>query len=92
MLRCMLNHGVCVMYDNSQPQNLEDLLYNIKNWNTLAPYEKRNSLWQIYDLATLHKDILGPVLTEKVLYATLVLTNSLDASRVAFPPSTEPPG
>lgn len=80
------------MYDNSDLTTLRDLLYNIRNWDTLTPYEKRNSLWQIYELVQEHKDTLGPYLTEKALYATLVLTNSLDASRIAFPPSTEPPG
>lgn len=79
------------MYDNTDPQNIEDVMYNIRKWDTLAPYEKRNTLWQINELIDKWKDALGPHLTEKLLYATLVLTNSLDASRVAFPPSTEPP-
>lgn len=70
--------------------NLLTLIGEIKNWSNLAPYEKENILWQVKDLAIQHKHILGPHLTEKVLYATLVLTNSLDASRIAFPPSTEP--
>jgi hypothetical protein len=81
---------MCVMYDNSLPSNIQDLLYNIRNWESLAPYEKRNSLWQIYELVAQHKELLGPLLTEKALYATLVLTNSLDASRIAVLPQTEP--
>ena len=75
------------MYDNSNLKVLEDLLFNIRNYTSLAPYEKRNTIEQVYDLVIEHREILGPALTEKVLFATLVLTNSLDASRVAFPPS-----
>lgn len=70
--------------------NLLTLIGDIKNWSNLAPYEKENILWQIKDLSIQHQHILGPRLTEQVLYATLVLTNSLDASRIAFPPSTGP--
>lgn len=75
------------MYDNSDLTVLEDLLYNVRNYKLLAPYEKRNIIEQVYNLAMEHREILGPDLTERVLFATLVLTNSLDASRVAFPPS-----
>lgn len=79
------------MWNSSLSQNLENLLFNLRNYHTLAPYEKRNTLEQVYNLVIDHREILGSLLTEKALYATLVLTNSLDASRVAFPPSTEPP-
>ena len=75
------------MYDNSNLKVLEDLLFNIRNYTSLAPYEKRNIIEQVYDLVIEHREILGLALTEKALFATLVLTNSLDASRVAFPPS-----
>lgn len=57
-------------------EELELLLFYVKNYKTIYPYEQEYLLRRVSELVMQHKDFLGPVLTEQLLYATLVLTNS----------------
>lgn len=65
---------------------LTNLRLDVKKYKDLPPCEKLAVLNEIADLARDFRSIIGDDLTEKVLYATLCLTNSLDASGELVPP------
>ena len=74
------------MRDDHGLEELLILQQDVKNWNDLAPYEKEYVLYRVHQIVMEHRNILGPDLTERALYAMLTLWNSLcGASRMSSP-------
>ena len=72
---------------NSNPdlEELNILLKDVRNLKSLPSYEQRFVLSRVSELILLHKNVLGTILTERALFATLVLWNSSEASRIPVP-------